>query len=132
MLPNDGATIFTNLGQFADVTAAGDFRQELDYGQSLEIAGSNPVYPQWLQPAGPDDLDYWSQQRDQQLARVVSFQYVSPDIPGAADLDAYGDWQPANRIRRGLVPRGCSGRLATLSLRSLDQSRSMGMGVGRG
>lgn len=105
VLPNDGATIFTNLGQFADITGAGDFRQELDYGQSLELAGSNPVYPQWLQPAGPDDLDYWSQQRDQQLARVVSFQYVSPDIPGAADLDAYGDWQPQTEYGAVWFPR---------------------------
>jgi hypothetical protein len=93
VMPADGATIFTNLGDFADVTAAGDYRQELDAGQALELAGSNPVYPEWLQTAEPDDLDYWSQQRDQMLSRVRSFQYVSPDIPGAADLDQYGDWQ---------------------------------------
>src|SRR5579863_5597476 len=105
VMPTDGATVFTNLGQFADITAAGDFRQELDYGQSLELAGSNPVSPQWLQPAGPDDLDSWSQQRDQQLSRVASFQYVSPDIPGAADLDAYGDWQPATEYGAVWFPR---------------------------
>jgi hypothetical protein len=106
VLPSDGATIFTNLGEFADITAAGDFRQELDYGQSLELGGTNPVYPQWLQPAAPDDLDSWSQQRDQQLARVASFQYVSPDIPGAADLDASGDWQPATEYGAVWFPRG--------------------------
>ncbi|MGA8087685.1 MAG: DUF6600 domain-containing protein [Terracidiphilus sp.] len=108
VLPTDGATIFTNLGQFADITAAGDFRQELDYGQSLELAGTNPVSPQWLQPAGPDDLDSWSQERDQQLARVASFQYVSPDIPGAADLDANGDWQPATEYGAVWFPRNVS------------------------
>jgi hypothetical protein len=106
VMPTDGATVFTNLGQFADITAAGDFRQELNYGQSLELAGSNPVSPQWLQPAGPDDLDSWSQQRDQQLSRVASFQYVSPDIPGAADLDASGDWQPATEYGAVWFPRG--------------------------
>jgi hypothetical protein len=105
VIPNDSATVFTNLGQFADITAAGDYRQELDYGQSLEIAGSNPVYPQWLQPASPDDLDSWSQQRDQRLSRAVSFQYVSPEIPGAADLDAYGDWQPATEYGAVWFPR---------------------------
>ncbi len=108
VMPSDGATVFTNLGQFADITAAGDFRQELNYGQSLELAGSNPVSPQWLQPAGPDDLDSWSQQRDQQLARVASFQYVSPDIPGAADLDASGDWQPATEYGAVWFPRDVS------------------------
>ena len=105
VLPNDGATVFTNLGQFADITAAGDYRQELDYGQSLELAGSNPVYPQWLQPNGPDDLDSWSQQRDRQLARVAAFQYVSPEVPGAADLDAYGDWQPETEYGAVWFPR---------------------------
>ena len=105
VMPNDGATVFTNLGQFADITAAGDYRQELDYGQSLELAGSNPIYPQWLQPAGPDELDSWSQQRDQHLWRAVSFQYVSPDIPGAADLDASGDWQPATEYGAVWFPR---------------------------
>ncbi len=108
VLPTDGATVFTNLGQFADITAAGDFRQELNYGQSLELAGSNPVSPQWLQPAGPDDLDSWSQERDQQLSRVASFQYVSPDIPGAADLDANGDWQPATEYGAVWFPRNVS------------------------
>ena len=120
VMPTDGATVFTNLGQFADITAAGDFRQELDYGQSLEVAGSNPVSPQWLQPAGPDDLDSWSQQRDQQLSRVASFQYVSPDIPGAADLDANGDWQPADGVWCGVVSARCCGRLGALSRRALD------------
>jgi hypothetical protein len=90
--PTDGATVFTNLGQFADITGAGEFRQELDNGQSLQLSGTNPVYPQWLQAAASDDLDAWSQQRDAQIAHAASFQYVSPDIPGAADLDAYGDW----------------------------------------
>ena len=93
VLPTDGASVFTNLGQFADITGAGDFRQQLDYGQSLEVAGTNPVYPQWLQPAPPDQLDAWSQDRDQRLAQVASYQYVSPDVPGAADLDNNGDWQ---------------------------------------
>jgi hypothetical protein len=105
VLPNDGATVFTNLGQFADITGAGNYRQELDYGQSLEVAGTNPVYPQWLQPAPPDDLDGWSQERDQRLTRVASFNYVSPDIPGAADLDDNGDWQPQTEYGAVWFPR---------------------------
>jgi hypothetical protein len=108
VMPTDGATVFTNLGQFADITAAGNFRQELNYGQSLELAGSNPVYPQWLQPAGPDELDAWSQERDQRLSRVASFQYVSPDIPGASDLDANGDWEPATEYGAVWFPRNVS------------------------
>jgi hypothetical protein len=103
--PQDGATVFTNLGQFADITGAGQFRQDLAYGQSIQLSGSNPVYSQWLQPAAPDDLDVWSQQRDQQIARTASYQYVSPDIPGAADLDAYGDWEPQSEYGAIWYPR---------------------------
>jgi hypothetical protein len=109
VFPADGATIFTNYGQFADVTGAGDFRQELDNGQSLELAGTNPVSPQWLQPAASDDLDYWSQQRDQQIANVASYQYVSPDVAGAADLDAYGDWQGQTEYGAIWFPRNLPG-----------------------
>jgi len=108
VVPEDGATVFTNLGQFADITGAGNFRQQLDYGQSLEVAGTNPVYPQWLQPAAPDQLDAWSQQRDQQMAQVASYQYVSPDVAGAADLDNSGDWQPDTDYGPMWFPRGVS------------------------
>jgi hypothetical protein len=108
VLPENGATVFTNLGQFADITGAGDYRQQLDYGQSLEVAGTNPVYPQWLQPAGPDDLDAWSQDRDQRLSRVASYNYVSPDVPGAADLDSSGDWQAETEYGPMWFPRNVS------------------------
>jgi hypothetical protein len=104
--PQDGAAVFTNLGQFADITGAGQFRQDLGYRQSLQLSGTNPVYPQWLQPAQLDDLDGWSQQRDQQIARAASYQYVSPDIPGAGDLDAYGDWEPQTEYGAIWYPRG--------------------------
>jgi hypothetical protein len=108
VMPTDGATVFTNLGQFADITGAGDYRQQLDYGQSLEVAGTNPVYPQWLQPAGPDQLDSWSQDRDQRLTRVASYNYVSPDVPGAADLDSSGDWQAETEYGPMWFPRDVS------------------------
>ena len=108
VMPENGATVFTNLGQFADITGAGNYRQQLDYGQSLEVAGTNPVYPQWLQPAGPDELDSWSQDRDQSLTRVASYNYVSPDVPGVADLDAGGDWQPETEYGPMWFPRGVS------------------------
>jgi len=108
VLPQDGATVFTNLGQFADITGAGGYRQELDYGQSLQVSGTNPVYPQWLQPAGPDQLDSWSQERDQRLTRVASYNYVSPDVPGAADLDSSGDWQAQTEYGPMWFPRDVS------------------------
>jgi hypothetical protein len=109
VFPTDGATVFTNYGEFADITAAGDFRQELDNGQSLQLSGSNPVYSQWLQPAPADDLDSWAQQRDQQLSHVAAYSYVSPDIPGAADLDSHGEWQPDTEYGAVWFPRDVPG-----------------------
>src|SRR6185437_7861954 len=39
-----------------------------------------------------DQFDDWSNNRDQQLLRSRSYQYVSADIYCAEDLDAYGSW----------------------------------------
>jgi Family of unknown function (DUF6600) len=91
VFPNQ-STVFTDYGGPAYVTAAGDFNQPMDRMQSLELAGVNPVDPQWLQIGGADDLDTWSQQQDTAILRSASYQYVSPEVPGAADLDTYGDW----------------------------------------
>ncbi|HET6205746.1 MAG TPA: DUF6600 domain-containing protein [Terracidiphilus sp.] len=88
------AAIFTNYGGDVYVSGANDLGMDTQPGQSLELVGTNPVYPQWLQPAAADDLDQWSETRDQQIARAVSYRYVSPDAPGIEDLDSNGEWTP--------------------------------------
>jgi hypothetical protein len=93
VLPSENAAIFTNLGLQAFAGGPG-FGDTIHAGQALELIGSNPVIPQWLQPAQFDSLDLWSQQRDRQIVNAVSFRYVSPEIPGASELDASGSWQP--------------------------------------
>ncbi|MGA3371808.1 MAG: DUF6600 domain-containing protein [Terracidiphilus sp.] len=94
VLPDQGAAIFTNYSIGALVSGAGGFSQYIESGQALELVGSNPVVPQWLQPAQFDALDQWSHARDQQIANAASYRYVSPEIPGASELDAAGTWQP--------------------------------------
>lgn len=94
VLPDQGATIFTNYFQDVFISGAGGFGQHIGNGQALELAGSNPVYPQWLEAADPDDLDTWSMQRDRLILHAASYRYVSPEIPGAAELDANGEWLP--------------------------------------
>jgi hypothetical protein len=94
VLPDDDAAVFTCLSANALVTGAGGYRQNLGNWQSVELVGTNPVYPQWLGGTGLDSLDYWSQERDRQTANAISYRYVSPEIPGAAELDANGEWQP--------------------------------------
>ena len=92
--PDQPAALFTTYDGDQYLSGAGDFGMDNPGGQALELVGTNPVYPQWLQPADYDDLDYWSQQRDDQIARAAAYRYVSPEIPGADELDANGDWLP--------------------------------------
>jgi len=40
----------------------------------------------------PDEWDRWNDDRDRYLTRSRSYQYVSPDVYGAEDLDQYGQW----------------------------------------
>lgn len=45
-----------------------------------------------LLPAPNDDFTRWSAERDQRPAANTYSRYVSPEMTGAADLDAYGNW----------------------------------------
>jgi hypothetical protein len=92
--PDQQTAIVTNYDGDVYISGANDFGMDTGPGQALELVGTNPVYPQWLQPADQDDLDRWSERRDQQIAQATSYRYVSPDAPGAEELDAYGQWTP--------------------------------------
>jgi hypothetical protein len=105
ILPDQGATVFTTPANDLVITGAGGFWKQIGSWQALELTGTNPVYPQWLQLTQPDSLDAWSQQRDQQIVNAVSDQYVSAEIPGAADLDRNGDWIPDSDYGPIWIPR---------------------------
>lgn len=105
VMPSDSAAVFTDNYGPVYISGAGDFGVETNPGQALELVGTNPVYPQWLQPASPDDLDSWSMTRDEQIAHSEAFQYVSRDIPSAADLDGNGYWQPDSPYGPAWFPR---------------------------
>lgn len=105
VLPDDNAAVFTTYFGNAYVSGAGGLGMNTAQGQALELVGSNPVYPEWLQPSYPDDLDRWSQGRDQQITRATAYRYVSPEMPGAYDLDASGDWEPGTEYGNIWFPR---------------------------
>jgi hypothetical protein len=67
--------------------------QSLGAGQSLLVRG-NANDPEFQSVAAPafDQLDGWSRERDQPLLSAQSYRYVNPDVAGAEDLDANGDW----------------------------------------
>jgi hypothetical protein len=98
--PQDDTTVVTVSSGAVEVTGQ-NLDQQLGSNQSMRLSGSNPVYAEQVQLLPPDGLDQFDQQREQRRSRADAYQYVSPDMIGAADLDDYGDWQPANQDSQG-------------------------------
>jgi hypothetical protein len=89
----DGTTEITVRSGAADVyTARGS--QRIEAGQTLNARGS-PQDPEFqIAAAIPvDDWDRYNESRDREIEASRSYQYVSPDVTGAEDLDRYGQWQ---------------------------------------
>jgi FecR protein len=65
-------------------------------GKTVLVRGdaSDPEF-QTVSELGRDQFDEWCEDRDRQLLSSQSYHYVSPDIYGAEDLDAYGSWVPS-------------------------------------
>jgi hypothetical protein len=107
--PDEQTAVFTNYEGDVYVSGANDLGMDTPAGQSLELVGTNPAYPQWLEPAAPDDLDSWSRRRDVQIERAASYRYVSPDAAGAEDLDGYGEWMPGTEYGDMWFPQVAAG-----------------------
>jgi hypothetical protein len=52
-----------------------------------------------------DSWDRWVSSREQRRHEVVAYDYTSPDVLGAEDLDAYGDWETVPQYGRVWRPR---------------------------
>ncbi len=94
--PQDDTTVVTVSSGAVEVTGQ-NLDQQLGPNQSMRLSGSNPVYAEQVELLPPDGLDQFDQQREYRRQRANAYRYVSPDMIGAADLDDYGDWQPANQ-----------------------------------
>ena len=67
--------------------------ETLRVGNTMMVRG-DPSDPEF-QVAGAvaqDDFDRWNADRDQNLMRSTSYRHVNPEIQGADDLDAHGQW----------------------------------------
>ena len=105
--PQDDTTVVTITSGSAEVSGQG-IDQVIGGGQSLRLAGSNPVYADFVGLLPPDGLDQFDNAREQQRAQSVAYRnnYVDPDMIGAGDLDQYGDWQPSGQYGPVWYPRG--------------------------
>ncbi|HMJ63397.1 MAG TPA: FecR family protein [Bryobacteraceae bacterium] len=78
----------------------------VEAGHSLLVRGdsSDPEF-QTSYEIARDPFDNWSAARDGELQSSQSYRYVSSDVNGARDLDAYGDWVPSE-YGEAWAPRG--------------------------
>jgi uncharacterized membrane protein YgcG len=94
---NGDATVITAIRGEGEVSAAGK-TFPVHAGDRAEFDGvDTPEYKVTAAPA-PDGLDRWAAERDLREDNSTSSKYVSPDVPGTADLDDNGTWseQPDN------------------------------------
>jgi hypothetical protein len=78
-------------------------------GQRATFSGTNQLNADVEQVGDPDAFDQWSDGRDRRFDESPSSRYVSRDVVGAQDLDAYGDWQPAGEYGNVWYPRVAAG-----------------------
>jgi len=88
---NGFAEITVRSGEAEIFTARGS--QRLSSGRTMLVQG-NSTEPEFrIVNEGPrDEWDQWNESRDRQLSGTQSYNYVSPDVYGAEDLDQYGQW----------------------------------------
>jgi hypothetical protein len=86
----DATTIVAIRGE-GEVTTAGK-TYTVHAGEQTEFEGAdNPQVHESAAPV-PDGLDRWAAERDLRDDHSVSSKYVSPEVPGASDLDDNGTW----------------------------------------
>lgn len=99
----DASSIVTINSGNAQITGPG-INQPVSAGYSIGLFGTNPVQLQYLDVPDYDDLDYWSISLDQRLQNSVSARYVSRQMVGYGDLDAYGTWNADTEYGPGWFP----------------------------
>jgi len=93
---DDGTTQITVRSGQAEIDGPRGSEQ-LSTGRTTLVRG-DPTDPEFqtAYEIPRDQLDDWSANRDRELMASQSYQHVSPDIPGADDLDRYGNWVPSS------------------------------------
>ena len=74
-------------------------------GNSVVISGTNAGTYDMRDAPALDGFDEWALARDQQQDNAVSAQYVSREMTGYDDLDAYGTWRVVPAYGRVWMPR---------------------------
>ncbi|MGH8462084.1 MAG: DUF6600 domain-containing protein [Stenotrophobium sp.] len=90
---DDGSATVSVYSGAATVYGSGGSQYALNGRQSYRFGDAALTDVAAMSLAEPDDFDRWCFERDDAESRVESQGYVSADVVGASDLDAYGEWQ---------------------------------------
>jgi hypothetical protein len=88
---NNTTVLFVNNGE-VEVNGNG-FSESVRGGQAIKMSGTDQPQVEFIAPAGGDDFDRWSGDRDRDFLNAQSRNYVGSYVPGYEDLDRYGSWQ---------------------------------------
>jgi hypothetical protein len=90
--PNAGTTKVMVFKGAGEATGQGPSVKLSDGNQATFTNGESLQHTSTATPV-PDGFDDWCRVRDEQEDHSQSAKYVSADISGASDLDAYGTWR---------------------------------------
>jgi hypothetical protein len=103
--PNGNTTAITVWSGSGEVTGGGS-AYNLDPGQQGIFSGTSPLsYDNEYAPPY-DDFDNWCLSRDRREDQSQSARYISREVIGYDDLDAYGTWRTDPEYGNVWVPSG--------------------------
>jgi len=90
----DGATTSITVFSGTATVSAGGASFSVDAGQVATVQGDSTATYNLASVGSPDEFTQWSGSRDARIdaAAATASQYVSPYMPGTADLAAEGTW----------------------------------------
>lgn len=100
--PDGNSNVVVTQGE-AEVTANGSSFSVYPRQVAMITGIDMPTYD--ILPAGPPDAwDQWCFNRDRREDHIASLRYVSPEMVGYEDLDAYGRWRTVPEYGAVWVP----------------------------
>lgn len=90
--PNSNATEVRTSSGRAEIYGDGA-SYVVDAGSAYRFVGTGLRDYETMALPGGDEFDRWGQERDRSYDNSVSARYVSRDVIGYQDLDAYGTWR---------------------------------------
>jgi hypothetical protein len=97
----------TRIAAFRGLAAIAEPQAQLTINRGEEAvisAGEPPAFQ--VSQAAEDPFDHWGEERERQVTEGVSFHYVSPDMPGAGELDRFGTWRDDPQYGHVWIPTG--------------------------